>query len=450
MKGAHRLASALVAVALVLPAGCVRWARISPADLQIHGKAGLACSAAVTPLVWSVNMVLFPVSVASLGQEPPSHDNLGYPGLVVENAAYFSCATLGLPFHALGWGAERMFSRLVGREALEDYLIGRLPELSVEDYALLLRTARRTCPPRYDSEVTQTSSTAPPRQFGLWSAEQAPRFGSKPRLGNLLAAAEWRDWRTAGRPRDEEAETAFIIGRALRFPDPIVEFAATYGFEHQELFAREVAAQRTRVEALGVAGDAPELLTALRDPSPLVRAAAVGLTARSRRGGAAGELARLLEDPAVMVRVAAADALAALADPAGVAPLGRALHDPDTLVRERAALALGRVGSAAAAALLLGSLESIGHRARFEVLCALAAAGTPGAKNALARALSDRDLHTRLAAAAAIGRTATDPVDPLLVSTLADADPRIAGAAAAARARRGPPGTLDERVRDMD
>ena len=90
MRGAPQIATVFAAGALMATAGCVRWTHLAPSDLQIHGKAGQVCSAAVTPLVWSANTVLFPVSVASLGEKPPSHDNLGYPGLAVENTAYFA------------------------------------------------------------------------------------------------------------------------------------------------------------------------------------------------------------------------------------------------------------------------------------------------------------------------------------------------------------------------
>jgi hypothetical protein len=427
---------------LLATAGCVRWTHLAPSRLQIHGKAGQLCSAAVTPLVWSVNTALFPVSVASLGRRTPSHDNLGYPGLAVENGAYFVCATLGLPLHALGRGAERVFFLLADRDAIEDHLIERLPDLSAADYALLVRTARRTCPPLYDrgaAPLPSAPGAEPSRAFGLWSTGQTPRYGSKPRLGNALATAEWRDWRTAGRPRDAAAETAFVVNRALGFSDPALQLAATYGPALQSRFDRELAAQQAKVGELEAAA-APAVTVALHDPSPLLRAAAVRLHARARDGGAAVALTRLLEDPAVMVRAAAADGLASLANPESVAALGRALGDPDRLVRERAALALGTTGTAAAADLLLRSLGNLGHWARFQALCALADGGRPRAGDALSQALADRDPHTRIAAAAAIGRTAADPDDPLFNRALGDPDPRVAAAAAHARERRGVPG----------
>jgi len=437
-----------VAGALFVTSGCVRWTHLAPSQLQVHGKVGQACSAAVTPLVWTVNTALFPLSVASLGREPPSHDNLGYPGLAVENGAYLICATLGLPLYALGRGTERAFFLLADRDAIEDHLIERLPGLSLEDYTLLVRTTQRTCPPLYDRAAAPALPSAPEeqsaRKFGFWSTAQVPRFGSKPRLGNLLAAAEWRDWRTAGRPRDAAAETTFVVNRALGFSDPARQFAATYGLVNQARFERELADQQATVVALEGAAAVATVAAALHDPSPILRAAAARLSARSRDGGLTGELTRLLDDKAVMVRVAAADGLATLADPESAAALGCALNDTDGLVRGRAALALGTIGSAAAADLLLRSLGNVGHRARFQALCALADAGRPRAGEALSRALADRDLHTRIAAAAAIGRTAADPDDPLFVRALGDLDPRISSAAAHARERRGDPGASDE------
>ena len=390
-----------------------------------------------------MNTVLFPVSVASLGRTPPSHDNLGYPGLAVENVAYFACTTLGLPLVALGRGSELVFFLLANQEAVENHLIERLPDLSVEDYSLLVRTTGRTCPPRYDGEPTlispAVSGTPSPRKFGLWSTGKVPRYGSKPRFGNRMAAAEWRDWCAAGRPRAPDAETTFIVNRALGFSDPGLQFTATYGIARQSRFEKEFAVQQAKAAALEGAG--AEAAAALRDPSPILRAAAARLRARSGGQGVNGELTRLLEDQAVMVRVAAADGLALLAEPESVTALGRVLSDADHLVRERAALALGRIGTEAAADLLLPSLGNLGHRARYEALCALAAAGRPRARAAISRALKDSDLHTRIAAAAAIGRSTVSPDDPLFVQTQRDPDPRISRAAAHAREQAADSGT---------
>jgi hypothetical protein len=434
MPGARLLTRVVVAGGLFVSVGCVRWTHLAPAELEVHGKAGQVCSAVVTPLVWSVNTILFPVSVASLGQEPASHDNLGYPGLAVENGAYVACATLGLPLSMLDRGTESVFLGLADREAVEDYLIGRLPFLSPGDYGLLVRTARRTCPPRYDREEASLpgAGAGTDREFGLWSTAAAPRYGSKPSLGNPLAAAEWRDWRTAGRPRDADAEIAFTVNRALEFSDPPRQFAATYGPEQRPRFERERAAQQAAAAAL--AGFAAEAGSC--SPSPIVRAAAARLLAGSRAAGATGGLTRLLGDRAVMVRAAAADGLASLADPEGADALGRALSDGDPLVRERAALALGKIASEAAAGLLLRSLGNLGHRARFEALGALADAGGPRVREALAAALADRDLHTRIAAAAAIGRSAPDAGDPLLGRALGDPEPWVSGSATRGFERR--------------
>ncbi len=444
MPGLRSLARVFAAGMLFAMAGCVRWTHLPPSSLEIHGKAGQVCSAAVTPLVWSVNTALFPVSVASLGQTPPSHDNLGYPGLAVENSAYFVCATLGLPLYALDRGIERAFFVLADHEAVEEHLIERLPELSREDYELLVRTSGRTWPPPYELPEVKVPLSSPgagsSREFGYWSTAQAPRYGSKPRLGNPLAAAEWRDWRAAGRPRDTDAETAFVVNRALGFSDPSLQFAATYGPAQQSRFEKEFASQQARAAICTDTATEPDVTAALRDPSPLLRAAAVRLRARTPDGALSGALVRHLEDRAVMVRVAAADALGSLTDPGSVAALGRALNDADQRVRERAALALGRIGTEEAADRLLPSLGNLGHRARFQALCALAAAGRPGVRDALSRALADQDVHTRIAAAAAIGRTAADPGDPLYIRTQNDPDSRISESAANARERRDKPG----------
>ena len=438
MSGAPQIARVIVAGALLATVGCVRWTHLAPSQLQINGKAGQLCSVAVTPLVWTVNTVLFPVSVASLGQRPPSHDNLGYPGRAVENVAYFTCATLGLPLSALDWATEQLFLLLANRRVIEDDLIERLPDISPADYALLLRTAGRTFAPPYDHDAPPPADpgAAPPREYGIWGAGQVPRYGSRPRLGNLLAAAEWRDWRVAGRPRGAAAEASFTVNRAQEFSDPALQFAATYGTANQSRFAAEVEIQRARAAALEADAAEASVAVALRDLSPIVRAAAARLRARSRDGGVAGELARLLEDRAPLARAAAVAALVSLAAPESAAALGRAMDDSAPLVRERAALALGTIGTAEAADLLLRSIGNVGHRARFEAFCALASAGRSGSRKALSQALAAPDVHTRIAAAAAIGRTAASPDDPLFTRALGDPDPRVSEAAAHARERR--------------
>jgi hypothetical protein len=426
------LARCAAVVALLASPGCLRWLRTDPGELAVHGKAGLACSAVVTPLIWSSNFLLFPLSVAALGERLPSHDNLGYPGLAVENAAYLACSTAALPLHALGLATDELVFRTGRRERVEDLLINRLPHLSPADYALLVRVSGRTCPPVDDRAEAPgpapAGGAATPGSFGYWSLRQAPPYGSKPRLGDRRAAGEWRDWRDAGRPRATAAEHRFVADRALAFADPAGEFAALYGAGRRDLLEEEVAARAREAEDLARNPDAAARERALRDPSPLLRSAALHLLPRDPDAGSAAALTRALGDPAVMVREAAADGLALLADPGTAAALGRALGDPDRSVRERAAVALGRIGTPEAAEALLASLGGTGHRARFQALAALAGTATPAAAAALARALGDPDEHTRIAAAAAIGCTAR-PGDPLLERSIADPDPRVSGAA---------------------
>ena len=283
-RGAAPPARVFAVAALLATTGCVRWTHLAPAELQIHGKAGQVCSAAATPLVWAVNTVFFPVSVASLGRQSPSHDNLGYPGLAVENGAYFVCATLGLPLYALGRGTERVFFLLADRVATEDRLIERLPYLSPEDYTLLVRTAQRTCPPLYDCRAG-TGTPRPRASSGSGAPGWHRGTGASPRLANPLAAAEWRDWRAAaGRGKRRP-------NRVRREPrpasaEPAVVFASTYGSAQLPRFERQLAALQGRVVALEREGTPPAVAAALRDPSPPLRAAAARLYARSR--GTAG------------------------------------------------------------------------------------------------------------------------------------------------------------------
>lgn len=420
-----------VALALLASSGCVRWIRLEPAELAAHGRVGLVCSAAVTPLVWSFNTLLFPLSVATLGERLPSHENLGYPGLAVENAAYLACTTAGLPLHALGRAADEATFRTGGRERVEDLLIDRLPHLSPADYARLVRVSGRTCPPldRRAGEPVPASGGAAraPGRFGYWTLRQAPRYGSRPRLEDPRPTREWRDWRSAGRPRGTPAESRFVADRALAFADPAGTFVDLYGASRRGLFEEEVAARERAAESLARNPDASARERALRDPSPPLRSAALRLLLRDGDPGGAAALTRALGDPALTVRETAAEGLAALADPAAVAALARALDDPERSVRDRAAVALGRIGTPEAADPLLAALGGTGHRARFHALAALARAGTPAATAALARALDDPDEHTRIAAAAAIGCTAP-PGDPLYERALAAPDRRVSEA----------------------
>jgi len=295
-KAAGSCLRVVAAGVLLCAAGCVRWVHVAPAKLQLHGKAGQACSAAVTPLVWVANTVLYPVSVASLGDKTPSHDNLGYPGLAVENGAYAACTALGLPARLLLRGGERIFFLLAARESLEDHLIDRLPYLSRDDYALLVKTAGRTAPPAYDRTAapapTSGGGAAASREHGLWSTRQTPRFGSKPRLGNPLAAAEWRDWRAAGRPRDAEAERAFVEKRARESvaPDPPLRDRAALA-----------------LATIGTATAAEELLRSLGGLSHRMRYEALRVLALSSPGRAS--LSSALADPDQHTRIAAAAAI---------------------------------------------------------------------------------------------------------------------------------------------
>jgi HEAT repeat protein len=159
------------------------------------------------------------------------------------------------------------------------------------------------------------------------------------------------------------------------------------------------AAALGALDRLGVL-DAADLATALEDPSPLVRRRACELCA-TRPGAGAHRLPALLADDDATVVEAACFALGELGSQAGtegisaLAAVATAHEDP--LCREAAVAALGAIGDQAGLpAILAGTTDKPAVRRR--AVLALAPFEGPEVDAALQRAASDRDWQVRQAA----------------------------------------------------
>lgn len=185
--------------------------------------------------------------------------------------------------------------------------------------------------------------------------------------------------------------------------------------------------RRRRAVALsGFGDDECTARPALADPDPTVRCAALGALARNDNL-AAGDLLSALEDPSPKVRARAAELAAGrgdielrgvlcdsdarvveaaawacgehpAADSGVVSRLGEiATNHPDALCRETAVAALGAIGDEAG---LVAVLAATGDRAtvRRRAVLALAAFSGPAVTEALERAAGDRDWQVRQAA----------------------------------------------------
>ena len=162
-------------------------------------------------------------------------------------------------------------------------------------------------------------------------------------------------------------------------------------------------------EILGMIGAAavPDLLDALSDPSPVVRAliaAALGTTQDDR---AAQPLVSLLGDADEDVRATAAAALAELGEPA-IAPLVEALTSGDPTTRAEAAAALGEAAAGEALQPLLEALNDPEPLVRRNAITALPLLREPGIEPRMRPVLDDGHLGVRLAALAALERMSDD------------------------------------------
>ena len=193
--------------------------------------------------------------------------------------------------------------------------------------------------------------------------------------------------------------------------------------------ARDAAARLRATALAGHTGDEATARVGLADPTPAVRAAAIGalerlssLTSDDLVGALADRapgvrrraceaaallpgsqppslLAALADDDATVTEVAAwACGERQPAEPGAVPALAALVADhPDALVREAAVAALGAIGDAAGLPAILGALDDKATVRRRAVI-ALAPFDGDAVDAALARAREDRDWQVRQAA----------------------------------------------------
>lgn len=156
-----------------------------------------------------------------------------------------------------------------------------------------------------------------------------------------------------------------------------------------------------------------DLLAALSDDSPEVRAAAVRAVARIGAPESGTHLVARLDDPDPVVRAAAAFGLGLLGRAEAVPALISAFDDGDPEVRARTVQALGALADGGAAAVLLRALSDESPGVREEA--ALAAWRVPEPSSlldALIAGTSDPEARVRFGSAYALARLASAPSAP--------------------------------------
>lgn len=186
----------------------------------------------------------------------------------------------------------------------------------------------------------------------------------------------------------------------------------------------EEVAKRRRAAVAGHEGDEPAARALLDDPTPSVRATALGALARLGRL-TADDLTAALADPDPTVRRRACREAAAHDGPDLVA----VLHDADASVVEMAAWAMGERGDAAVVAAL--SAVATGHDdplCREAAVAALGAIGDEGGLPAILAATADRPA-VRRRAVLALAPFDGPEVDAALERALEDRDWQVRQAA---------------------
>jgi HEAT repeat protein len=186
-------------------------------------------------------------------------------------------------------------------------------------------------------------------------------------------------------------------------------------------------------EILGAIGApaVPDLLDALSDPSPVVRALTADALGATQDDRAAEPLVSLLGDADEDVRATAAAVLAELGEPA-IAPLVEALGSGDPTTRAEAAATLGEAGVGEALQPLLEALNDPEPLVRRNAIAALPLLREPGIEPRMWPVIDDGHLGVRLAALAALKRMVEDgllagrqPSIDELLTALEDPDPQL-------------------------
>jgi HEAT repeat protein len=159
----------------------------------------------------------------------------------------------------------------------------------------------------------------------------------------------------------------------------------------------------------------------LRDPSSLVRAAAIMALAESQDASAIPTCVKALADESAQVRSEACLALGRSGDRKATPALIAALNDAEDGVRESAAAALGRLGDPAAVEPLVMTLAFSDAGVRRAAARSLGRLGDAPAGKALRDVLArDPDWRVRRDAAAALSRAGKKPDAPALIAALGD------------------------------
>lgn len=152
-----------------------------------------------------------------------------------------------------------------------------------------------------------------------------------------------------------------------------------------------------------------ELVRALSDPEPAVRAAAARALAGGDEHEVAESLTALLVDSEFAVREAAVEALAKLKKGQTAIPrLHEVLRGDDEKLKRSAACALGEIGDETSTVALLPLLESNDLELALAAVSAIGRIGKPGAEVRLVTMVADRqaELGLRIQAAEALGQLA--------------------------------------------
>jgi HEAT repeat protein len=190
------------------------------------------------------------------------------------------------------------------------------------------------------------------------------------------------------------------------------------------------AARRRAVVMAGHRDDAPTAVAACADPSPSVRAAALGALDRLGALGAA-DLATALEDPSPLVRRRACE-LCATRAAAGARRLPALLADEDATVVEAACFALGELGSQsgndATSALAAVATAHEDPLCREAAVAALGAIGDPAGLPAILAGTGDKPA-VRRRAVLALAPFEGPEVDAALQRAASDRDWQVRQAA---------------------
>ncbi|MFF3648064.1 fumarate reductase/succinate dehydrogenase flavoprotein subunit [Streptomyces sp. NPDC002181] len=230
----------------------------------------------------------------------------------------------------------------------------------------------------------------------LGDPDPAVRAAAVAVLGETVPAGTGPE--LAGRLADGDPAVRAAAAAALRELLEVLPGEPELGAALREaLPVPDAAVRAAALEALRALrlGDAGLYARSLADPDPEVRIHAVRALVSV---DAVAELARAAADPAREVRVAVAKGLAAVHSPAP-APLDPLLRDPDPLVRAAALAALAATGCPEPyAATAVAALADPAWQVRAGAATALAAADPATAVDALASALKDDNADVRKAA----------------------------------------------------